>query len=126
MKIKKINNKLCSIFILENLKKIKFDIERIFFLKSTKKCSRANHAHKKCTQIFLSLKGNIKMSIENKKGVKKLILKEFQNITKVPPLNWVKIEMEKNQLLMVICNKKFSEKEYIRDYKKFLIKIKKN
>lgn len=126
MKIKKINNKLCSMHILENLKKIKFDTERIFFLKSKKKCNRANHAHKKCTQIFLSLKGDIKMSIENKKGVKKVLLKEFKNILKVPPINWVKVEMKKNQLLMVICNKKFSEKEYIRDYKKFLIKIKKN
>ena len=66
------------------------------------------------------------MSIENKKGVKKVLLKEFKNILKVPPINWVKVEMKKNQLLMVICNKKFSEKEYIRDYKKFLIKIKKN
>ena len=26
-------------------------------------------------------------------------------------INWVKIKMKKNQLLMVICNKKFSEKE---------------
>ena len=40
-------------------------------------------------------------------------------------MNWVKIEMEKNQTLMVICDKNFSERDYIRNYQSFLKKIKK-
>ena len=63
------------------------------------------------------------MIIENKKGVKKFIIEEFKDPIKVPPLNWVKIKMKKNQLLMVICDKKFSEKDYIRDYRNFLKNI---
>ena len=108
MKIKTIQNKICKLHILENLKK-KFKIERIFFLNPNRKCLRGDHAHKICTQIFLSLKGNIEITIENKRGVRRHKLLEFKKPLKVPPLNWVKINMKKNQLLMVICDKKFSE-----------------
>jgi hypothetical protein len=124
MKIKTIKNEICKIHVLENLKK-KIDTKRIFFLSSNKKCLRGDHAHKICTQIFLSIKGNIDITIENKQGIKKINLKEFTNPLKVPPLNWVKIKMKKSQLLMVICNKNFSEKEYIRNYSTFLKQLKK-
>lgn len=125
MKIQKIKSKSCDLNIIGNLKSGYFKSKRIFFLKSNKSCLRGNHAHKVCTQIFLSLRGNIEMTIENKQGIKKSKLKEFNNPIKVPPLNWVKIQMKKNQLLMVVCNKKYSEKDYIRDYKIFLKKLKK-
>ena len=125
MKIKTIGNQACKLHVLENLKKQNFSISRIFFLDSNKKCVRGNHAHKKCTQIFLSLKGNIDITIENKKGIKEIKLEKFKSHLKVLPLNWVKIKMKKNQLLMVICNKKFSEKDYIRNYPIFLKYLKK-
>ncbi|MAY90778.1 MAG: hypothetical protein CMN00_06335 [Rickettsiales bacterium] len=119
MKIKNIKNKSCLISILENLKIKNFQVKRIFFLKSSKNTIRGNHAHKKCTQIFISLKGSIDLLIE-KKRIKKIKLKEFSNFVKVPPLNWVKIKLKKNQILMVLCNENYSEKEYIRNYQKFL------
>jgi hypothetical protein len=125
MKIKSIQNKICKLHILENLKKKNFKVERIFFLSTNRKCLRGDHAHKVCTQIFFSLNGNIEITIENKSGLKKLKLLEFKRLLKVPPLNWVKINMKKKQLLMVICDKKFSEKEYIRNYSTFLKQIKK-
>jgi hypothetical protein len=124
MRIKNIKKKLCDIFILQNLKKIKFNTERIFFLKSKKECVRGNHAHRECTQIFLSVKGNIELLINNKNGTKKILLKQFVNILKVPPLNWVTVKMKKDQLLMVLCDKKFSNKEYIKKYDEFLKIIK--
>jgi len=125
MKIKQIKNQDCNLHILENLETKYFKSKRIFFLQSKKKCLRGNHAHKACTQIFLSLKGDIEMKIENKQGFKRLKLKEFSHPIKVPPLNWVKIKMQENQLIMVICDKKYSENDYIRDYKIFLRKLKK-
>ena len=125
MKIKQIKNQDCNLHILENLETKYFKSKRIFFLQSKKKCLRGNHAHKTCTQIFLSLKGDIEMKIENKQGFKRLKLKEFSHPIKVPPLNWVKIKMQENQLIMVICDKKYSENDYIRDYKIFLRKLKK-
>ena len=124
MKIKNIQNLNCNLNVIENLKNKNFVTKRIFFLNSYKKCIRGNHAHKKCTQIFISLKGNIKIFIKNRKGSKKILLKEFKKIIKISPMNWVKIEMEKNQTLMVICDKDFSERDYIRSYDNFLKIIK--
>ena len=124
MKIKTIQDLICKLHVLENLSKRKFDIKRIFFLNPSKNCLRGDHAHRLCTQIFLSLKGNIEITIQNKQGIKKIKLAEFMSPLKVPPLNWVKIKMKKNQLLMVICNKKFSEKDYIRNHQTFLKEIK--
>ena len=86
-------------------------------------CIRGNHAHKECTQVFLSLKGNIDIMI-GKKNLKKKKLKEFSNFIKVSPLNWVKIKLIKNQILMVLCDKKFSERDYIRNYDSFIKIIK--
>ena len=106
-------------------KDIPFKPKRIFLIYGNRKFVRGNHAHKKCTQIFLSLSGNIDITIENKKGIKEIKLEKFKSYLKVLPLNWVKIKMKKNQLLMVICNKKFSEKDYIRNYPVFLKQLKK-
>ncbi|WP_440915353.1 sugar 3,4-ketoisomerase [Candidatus Pelagibacter sp.] len=125
MKIKKIKNQNCDLNVIENLITKNFKSQRVFFLKTNKKCLRGDHAHKLCTQVFLSIKGNIQMTVQNRNEYKILELKEFDRPVKIPPLNWVKISMKKNQILMVICDKKYSESDYIRDYKVFLNKIKK-
>ena len=41
------------------------------------------------------------------------------DLVKVKPLNWLKIDLKKNEILGVICDKNYSEDEYIRDYNKF-------
>ena len=123
MRIKRIKNKACLLTIFENLKIRNFEVKRVFFLKASKNCIRGNHAHKECTQVFLSLKGNIDIMI-GKKNLKKKKLKEFSNFIKVSPLNWVKIKLNKNQILMVLCDKKFSERDYIRNYDSFIKIIK--
>ena len=38
---------------------------------------------------------------------------------KVKPLNWVKVKLEKDQSVIVICDKKYSKNEYIRKYSIF-------
>ena len=49
-------------------KKFPIKVKRIFFIYGKKKYKRGDHAHKKCTQIFLSLKGSIEMTIESQIG----------------------------------------------------------
>ena len=78
-------------------------------------------AHKKCTQIFIPLSGKIKLEIVKKN--KKIFKLNYKNqyALLVPPLNWCKISfLEKKSSILVLCNVKFSENEYIRKYKEFL------
>ena len=118
MKINNIKNKSCLISVLENLKKKNFEIKKIFFLKPSKNGTRGDHAHRKCTQIFMSLKEKLNWYLKKKN--KKDQIKRIKNFVNVLPLNWVKIKLKKNQILMVLCNENYSEKDYIRNYNKFL------
>ena len=52
-------------------------------------------------------------------GKKKIFKIKEGVIVKVKPLNWLKIVLKKNEILGVICDKNYSEGEYIRDYNKF-------
>lgn len=107
------------ILILDKLnKKIKF--KRIFFLVAHKKCQRGNHAHKKCTQAFFSVKGNFYIqciSITGKK--KKISIKPGSKIEIVKPFTWVKVYLNKGDVCGVICNRNYEEEDYIRNFKKF-------
>ena len=59
-----------NLFIIDKISKI-IDIKRIFFINSENSDIRGNHGHKKCTQVFVSLKGVIKIEIYNDGSVEK-------------------------------------------------------
>jgi dTDP-4-dehydrorhamnose 3,5-epimerase-like enzyme len=116
IKIKKDLN--CDLLFYEDLKK-KIKIKRIFFLKGKKDCIRGNHAHKKCSQYFLSIKGTIKISTNN--GKKKIIkIRQLNKVLYVPPYTWVKVFLKKNQLLCVMCDRNYEKNDYINSYNKFI------
>ena len=117
-KIVKIPSQNCDLFYFNKFKKFIKTPERIFFLKANRNCERGNHAHKKCTQFLFPVKGNIKILIDNGKKKKESLIK-LGTIIKIKPMNWIKVKLKKNQILAVICDKPYSENEYIRDYEKF-------
>lgn len=124
--MKKIRNKIEKIysnkkktnstilFILDKIDEL-INIKRIFFINSSAKDIRGKHGHKKCTQVFVSISGKIKIEIFNGKKTKYFIIRPFIDILKVEPNNWVKIHFKKKQLLMVLCDQYFSKKDYIFD-----------
>tara|TARA_B100001063_G_scaffold247052_1_gene289781 strand:- start:47 stop:442 length:396 start_codon:yes stop_codon:yes gene_type:complete len=124
--MKKIRNKIEKIysnkkktnstilFILDKIDKL-INIKRIFFINSSVRDIRGKHGHKKCTQVFVSINGKIKIEIFNGKKTKYFIIRPFIDILKVEPNNWVKIHFKKKQLLMVLCDQYFNKKDYIFD-----------
>ncbi len=98
----------------------KFNIKRFFILFGKKNSIRGKHAHKKCTQIFIPIRGKTELKLI-KKSEKKLILNPHAlKIIKVPPLTWCEIKfLDKNCVVIVLCDINFSEKEYIRKFKNF-------
>jgi hypothetical protein len=116
-KIKKIiSNKkktdFTSLYILDKINNL-IKIKRIFFIDSKVKDIRGNHGHKKCTQVFISLSGKIKIEIFNGTRTKFYQMRPLIDILKVEPNNWVKIHFKKKQLLMVLCDEYFDHKDYI-------------
>ena len=111
--LKIINNPNCDLKILNNFKLKNFVIRRVFFLVAKKKCIRGKHAHKKCSQIFFSLNGSFKIKIIN---ANKTILKTISPKTKgtlVKPYHWVELFLNKQDICMVICNRKYERDDYI-------------
>jgi hypothetical protein len=117
-KINKISKNNCDLIFFNRFKEFIKTPKRIFFLKAKKNCHRGNHAHKKCSQFLFSVRGSIKINIDNGKKKRNFKIKE-RDLIKVKPLNWLKIELKKDEILGVICDKDYSEGEYIRDYDKF-------
>tara|TARA_Y100001970_G_scaffold290932_1_gene426301 strand:- start:1623 stop:2015 length:393 start_codon:yes stop_codon:yes gene_type:complete len=105
-----------------HLEKFKnFKINRFFILHGKKNSIRGDHAHKKCTQIFIPINGRVKLEITKKKKKKIFLNSKNKKIVIVPPLHWCKINfLDKKSSLLVLCNVKFLEKEYIRKFETFL------
>jgi len=116
-------SKSTSLHILDKIDKI-IKIKRIFFINSENKDIRGNHGHKKCTQVFVSISGNIKLEVFNGEKNKFFTLKPFIDILKVEPNNWVKVHFKRKQILMVLCDKHYSYSDYIFDKSKITKKVK--
>jgi len=112
---------LVPFYTKKNFKK--FKIVRFFFLYGKFKSIRANHAHKKCNQIYIPVTGKILVEITNKKNKTKKVLIGGQNkkFIIIPKMTWTKITfIKKNSILLVLCDYKYDRNEYIEDKQKFL------
>ena len=101
----------------------KFKIKRFFFIHGNNKCLRANHAHYKCNQIFIPLKGKVKINITTitKKIFNYSISEKNKKYLFVPNYHWVKIRfIQRSSSILVLCDYKYDRKEYIHDFNKFL------
>ena len=101
-------------------------VKRFFYIYGKKNQYRGNHAHKKCTQIFIPIFGKIKLSLvsKNKKKYYELNYKKNYGIV-VPPKTWIKLHfLNKNSIVLVICDQKYEYKDYIVTYKEYLNFIK--
>ena len=106
-----------------------FKLKRFFFVYGKKKYFRADHAHKKCNQILIPVNGKIKVEITNLKKIKKIYTLSLKNKTFLycPKRNWIKLSfLEKNSILLTLCDYKYDKSEYIQSKKEFLNLSKKN
>ena len=50
--------------------KFPIKVKRMFFIYGRKKYKRGDHAHKKCSQVFIPIKGKIKINMKYRKTEK--------------------------------------------------------
>ena len=127
IKLKTYLKKSGNLLPIEFNKKFPITIKRIFFIFGKKNKLRGDHAHKKCSQLFVPISGKTVLIIKKKNKDIEVIL-DSKNIkaTLVPPLEWCKLKfLTKNAIVMVACDRKYEFNDYIEEYNDFL-KIKKN
>ena len=74
IKIKSYNSVSGKLVPISFDKKFPFSIKRIFFLHGKKNKIRGDHAHKKCSQLFIPLMGKIKINMKYKNTEKSITL----------------------------------------------------
>lgn len=99
-------------------------IKRIFFIDSSKKTTRGNHAHKLCWQTLINIKGSIIIEVDNGSDKTSINLEKSGEGIVLPPMFWSKQIYSNNSVLMVACSELYEEEDYIRNYDEFRYLIK--
>jgi len=101
---------------------IPFKTKRIFIIHGKKNFIRADHAHYKCSQYLVAIKGSIEVKYEDKKGQykKKLTFNNRQGLL-LKPKTWCNVRfISKDSILIVFCDREYEYFDYIEKYQKFL------
>ena len=108
-------------FYTDKFHKLKFKLIRFFFLFGKKKYFRADHAHLKCNQIIIPIKGKVKITVYRNKQKKIFHLSRYKKeAILIPTLSWIKIEFFKNDdCLLTLCDYRYDKKEYINSFDEF-------
>lgn len=111
-----------NIHVIEGHKKIKFKINRIYFINNIKnKHTRPGHAHKKLSQIICCITGSVKMKIFDGYNNKVIILDDPKKAIYLKKGLWREITfLKKNTILLVICSDVYDKSDYIRSIKKYI------
>lgn len=96
-------------------------IQRCFWISNVKKGeTRGNHAHLNESQVIVSMTGVLKVKVTTLQG--EIIWFTLDSASKalfIPPLNWISISFSEDSILLGLCDRAFSEEDYIRDKKDF-------
>ena len=108
--------------------KFPIKVKRIFFIYGKKKYKRGDHAHKKCSQVFIPIKGKIKINMKYRKTKKNVFLSANRSRTLfVPPKIWSSVEFLNNKsVVLVLTDYEYDFKDYIETYKEFIAYQRKN
>ena len=109
-------------------KKFPIKVKRMFFIYGRKKYKRGDHAHKKCSQVFIPIKGKIKITMKYRKTEKSVLLNANRSRSLfVPPKIWSSVEfLNNNSLVLVLTDYEYDFKDYIETYEEFVAFQKKN
>ena len=101
-----------------------FQLKRVFTVNGKNGEVRGGHAHKECTQILICTSGEVVVEINKKE---KVVLSVPSLGLIIPPLIWSSQRYSTDKsILMVLCDYKYDEKDYIRNYSEYLRIIDKN
>lgn len=89
---------------------------------------RGGHTHHKTNQILICLSGECKVSLDNGKNKAEVVLNKTEEGLLLYPYVWHSMyDFKPDTILLVLADRKYHEKEYIRNYDDFkkIIKNKK-
>lgn len=82
---------------------------------------RGEHAHKRCHQFLVCLRGHVAVMVDNGKNREEVALSTPAFGIHVPPMIWaVQYKYSEDAMLLVLASQKYDPADYIRSYDEFL------
>lgn len=124
-KLKSFKKKSGKLIPIEFKKNFRMRAKRIFYIYGNKNKRRGDHAHKKCSQIFIPILGKTELKIKSLTMSKKIILNHKKSTAVlIPPKYWCGLNfINSNTIVMVICDYNYDFNDYIEkfsEYKKYM------
>jgi len=122
VELPKIHNRSGNITIVQNGEHLPFDVKRVYYLYDVPGGSeRGGHAHKNLHQLIVAASGSFDVIIDDGKNKKIIQLNRPNFGLLVIPGIWREIvNFSSGAICFVLASEKYSEEDYIREYKKFL------
>lgn len=116
------DNEIGFISILENSTNNLFSIKRVYWTYDVPAdIIRGNHAHYKLEQVIVAISGILELTLENINGESfEFLLDNPNKALYIPPKHWRTIQFSDKSVLLCLASRKYDEKDYIREYNKFL------
>ena len=122
IELPKIENRSGNLTLIQNSIEIPFDIKRIFYLYDIPGGKdRGAHAHIECHQFLIAGSGSFDVLLDDGKSKKLVTLNQPYRGLHIPPGIWAsEINFSSGSICLVLASHKYDEKDYIREYDKFL------
>ena len=107
---------------LEEYKEIPFEVRRIYYIYDTKEgVRRGFHAHRSLEQILVCVHGSCKILLDDGREKEEVLLdKPYEGIYIANNVWREMFDFSTDAVLLVLASELYDEKDYIRDYSKFL------
>ena len=107
---------------MENDSHIPFEIRRVYYIFDViKNAVRGKHAHKNTKQILFCIQGSITVILDNGKDKEAITLNKPNLGLYLDTMMWHEmVAFKPGTILLVLASEKFTEEDYIRDYKEYL------
>jgi hypothetical protein len=115
-----------NLSVVEFQKNLPFNVKRCFWIYGVPSSEvRGEHAHLKCHQFIVCIAGSIQLILDNGTKREQLKLDRSTLGVHIPPKNWaIQYQYSKDAVLLVFASHHYDEKDYIRNYDRFLKIIK--
>lgn len=107
---------------LEENKEIPFNIKRVYYMYDTGQgVRRGYHAHRKLEQILICIHGSCKVHLDDGKTIEEVTLDTPFDGLYISNDVWREMyDFSEDAVLLVLASELYDEKDYIRDYQKFM------
>lgn len=108
--------------VVEANKQVPFEIKRVFYIYGTAPhVRRGYHAHFNTRQALICVSGSCKVLLDDSKRKLDVTLDSPTKLLVLEPNEWHEMyDFSPDCVLLVLSSSEYDEKDYIRDYEKFL------